>query len=49
MTAAAEAVRALRGARYIEISEGRPANEAFTYGWFARMVELVKGYLAGRR
>lgn len=37
-----EAVRSLRGARYIEISESRPANEAFTYGWFGRMVEMVK-------
>jgi lysozyme family protein len=37
-----EAVRSLRGARYIEISEARPANEAFTYGWFRRMVEMVK-------
>lgn len=38
-----EAVRSLRGARYIEISESRPANEAFTYGWFSRMVEMAKG------
>lgn len=37
-----EAVRSLRGARYIEISESRPANEAFTYGWFARMVEMLR-------
>lgn len=36
------AVRSLRGARYIEISEQRPANEAFTYGWFGRMVEMAK-------
>ena len=36
------AIRSLRGTRYIEISEGRPANEAFTYGWFGRMVEMVK-------
>lgn len=35
-----EAVNALRGARFIEISEARPANEAFTYGWFGRMVEF---------
>lgn len=37
-----EAVHALRGARYVEISEARPANEAFTYGWFGRMVELAR-------
>lgn len=36
------AVRSLRGARYIELGEQRPANEAFTYGWFGRMVELAK-------
>lgn len=35
-----EAVRALRGARYVEICEARAANEDFAYGWFARMVEL---------
>lgn len=39
-----EAIAALRGARYIEISEARPANEAFTYGWFGRLVELVKAH-----
>ncbi|HEX8485718.1 glycoside hydrolase family 108 protein [Sphingomonas sp.] len=37
-----EAIRSLRGARYIEICELRPANEAFTYGWFSRMVEMAK-------
>lgn len=37
-----EAVLSLKGARYIEISEARPANEAFTYGWFGRMFEMVK-------
>lgn len=41
-----EAVRSLRGARYIEISEARPANETFTYGWFGRMVEMLKTRLA---
>lgn len=41
-----EAIRSLRGARYIEISEARPANEAFTYGWFGRMVETLKGRFA---
>ena len=42
------AVRSLRGARYIEISEQRPANEAFTYGWFGRMVELIKSVVVRR-
>jgi lysozyme family protein len=37
-----EAVHALRGARYFEITDARPANEAFAYGWFGRMVEMVK-------
>lgn len=37
-----EAINSLRGARFIEISEARPANEAFTYGWFGRMVEMVR-------
>jgi lysozyme family protein len=41
-----EAVCSLRGARYIEISEARPANEAFTYGWFGRMVEMLRTRLA---
>lgn len=36
-----EAIDSLRGARYIEISEARPANEAFTYGWIRRMVEMA--------
>ncbi|MES2755592.1 MAG: glycosyl hydrolase 108 family protein, partial [Pseudomonadota bacterium] len=37
-----EAIRSLRGARYIELCEGRPANEAFAYGWLGRMVEMLK-------
>lgn len=37
-----EAIRSLRGARYIEICEARPANEAFAYGWFGRMVEMLR-------
>jgi lysozyme family protein len=41
-----EAIQSLRGARYIEISEARPANEAFTYGWISRMVEMLKSRLA---
>jgi lysozyme family protein len=31
-------VRALRTARYIEISEANGSQEAFTYGWIARQV-----------
>lgn len=34
------AVSSLQGARYIDITEGRSANEAFTYGWFRRLVEM---------
>lgn len=37
-----EAVHSLRGYRYFEITEARAANEAFAYGWFGRMVEMVK-------
>lgn len=29
------ALNALQGERYLRISETRPANEAFTYGWLA--------------
>lgn len=45
-----EAVSSLRGARYVEICESRPANEAFAYGWFGRMVDMVKAVfpVAGR-
>lgn len=32
------AMNALQGARYIEISESRQQNEAFTYGWFLHRV-----------
>lgn len=28
-----KALNCLQGARYIELAEGRPANEAFVYGW----------------
>lgn len=28
----------LQGARYIELSEARPANEAFTFGWLDKRV-----------
>jgi lysozyme family protein len=30
-----KAVEALQGARYLDIAERRPANEAFVYGWLA--------------
>jgi lysozyme family protein len=33
-----EAVRCLRGERYIAICEGRPANEEFVFGWFVNRV-----------
>ncbi|WP_375381015.1 glycoside hydrolase family 108 protein [uncultured Sphingomonas sp.] len=29
------AVQALRGARYVQLAESRPADEAFLYGWLA--------------
>lgn len=34
-----KALNSLQGARYIELTRARQKNEAFTYGWFAR-VEL---------
>ncbi len=33
-----KAIEALRGARYIALSEARPANEAFVYGWIANRI-----------
>lgn len=33
-----EALNSLQGAYYVDISERRPANEAFTFGWFANRV-----------
>lgn len=39
-------VWALRGARYIEICEARPNQEAFAFGWFARMVGTLKAWVA---
>lgn len=33
-----EAVRCLRGARYVELCEGRPADEEFVYSWFKNRV-----------
>ena len=39
-----KAIDALQGARYVEIAERRPANEAFVYGWLANRVgERVDG------
>lgn len=32
-----KALNSLQGARYIELSEQRAANEAFTFGWFERV------------
>ncbi len=32
------AIEALQGARYIELVEKRPANEAFLYGWLANRI-----------
>ena len=33
-------LNALQGARYIEISDSRPANEDFTFGWFRTRVAM---------
>jgi lysozyme family protein len=33
-----KAINALKGARYIELAEGRAANETFLYGWLAERV-----------
>lgn len=35
-----KALNCLQGARYIELAEGREANEAFVYGWLAQRVSL---------
>ncbi|MAW99513.1 MAG: hypothetical protein CMN72_07670 [Sphingomonas sp.] len=32
-------LNALQGERYLTLAEGRSANEAFMYGWLARVVE----------
>ncbi len=32
-----KALNSLQGTRYIELSEQRAANEAFTFGWFSRV------------
>lgn len=34
------ALNALQGERYISLSETRPANKAFTYGWLANRIAL---------
>lgn len=34
-------LNALQGAFYIDISRGREANEAFTFGWFLNRVEIA--------
>jgi lysozyme family protein len=34
------AVNVLQGARYFDITEARPANEAFLYGWLANRIAL---------
>jgi lysozyme family protein len=34
----ARAVDALQGARYLELAEARPTDEAFVYGWLANRV-----------
>ena len=31
-------IEALQGARYIDLAESRPANEAFLYGWLANRI-----------
>lgn len=33
-----KALNSLQGARYIELAEQRPANEAFVYGWIANRI-----------
>ncbi|AGH74484.1 MULTISPECIES: glycoside hydrolase family 108 protein [Edwardsiella] len=35
-----KALNCCQGARYIELSESRPANEAFLYGWLRERVAL---------
>jgi lysozyme family protein len=33
-----KAIEALQGARYLDLAEQRPANEAFVYGWLANRI-----------
>ncbi|MBV7256617.1 hypothetical protein KCG44_07445 [Pacificimonas sp. WHA3] len=42
-TVLVRALDALQGARYIELAEGRPANESFVYGWLANRLGNVDG------
>lgn len=35
-----KALNVLQGARYIELAEGRPANEEFVYGWINTRISL---------
>ena len=35
-----KALNCLQGARYIELAEGRQANEDFVYGWIANRISL---------
>ena len=35
-----KALNCLQGARYIELAEGRQANEAFVYGWIANRISI---------
>lgn len=37
----ARALNCLQGARYLDITEGRPANEAFYFGWMLNRVLLT--------
>ena len=39
------ALDALQGARYIELAEGRAANESFVYGWLAHRLGNVEGQI----
>lgn len=39
--AIARALNCLQGARYLEITEKRPANEAFFYGWMVNRVGIA--------
>lgn len=35
-----KALNSLQGARYVDVTEARAANESFTYGWFANRVAI---------
>ena len=36
-----KALNVLQGARYVELAEGRGANESFLYGWLRTRIELA--------